>query len=108
MKKGQIPIPYIIALLLGIAVVAILGYWFFVLGGRIPGQVSETWCNTKKNQYCTEWFQAGFPTTMSERPGGGWSSYAPGCTDIGIYAGLDDCKTLLGVEATTTTIFEEE
>ncbi len=55
MSKGAVPIPYIIALLLGIAVVAILGYWFFVLGGQWGGEVTLATCRTRAHTYCAGW-----------------------------------------------------
>jgi hypothetical protein len=91
--KGQIPIPYIIGLLLGIVVVAILGYWFFVLGGRIPGQVTESWCSVKKQKYCREWSICDFGTVCKP---GRWRDYAPGCEGIGIGApDKTECSKLL-------------
>jgi hypothetical protein len=62
-NKGSIPIPYIIALLLGIAVVAILGYWFFVLGGQWGGEASIDTCRTRAHTYCVEWQTYGFVGT---------------------------------------------
>lgn len=91
MKKG-IAVPYIIALILGIAVLALIGYWFFVLGGRIPGEATATWCQTKQNTWCGHWAQtAGFPSE-------GWDSYATGCTGIN-YPAPDEtrCQQILGV-----------
>ena len=93
MNKGQIPVPYIIALLLGIAVVAILGYWFFVLGGKIPGQATESWCKIKENTWCSEYSATDYST---EPTGGEWGDYAPGCVAIG-FTKPDEtaCRTLL-------------
>lgn len=59
MKKG-IAVPYIIALILGIAVLGLLGYWFFVLGGRIPTTALETACREKQSVYCTRWAADGY------------------------------------------------
>ena len=72
MKKG-VAVPYIIALVLGIVVVGLIGYWFFVLGGRLPGQATEVWCNSKESQWCT-----------SHSASTTWDDFAPGCSDIGI------------------------
>jgi hypothetical protein len=62
MKKG-IAIPYIIALILGIVVVALLGYWFFVLGGTFTGKASITECQTKLSTYCAAFSTAGYPSS---------------------------------------------
>jgi len=64
--KGAVPIPYIIALLLGIAVVAILGYWFFVLGGTWGGEVTAETCRTRALTYCTSWQMLGFPYDVDD------------------------------------------
>lgn len=84
--KGSIPIPYIIALLLGIGVVAILGYWFFVVGGQWTGTATETSCRDKAIVYCTKWQLNGYGTTatgLPDLPPGdedGWfGDYAPEC-----------------------------
>lgn len=54
--KG-VAIPYIIALVLGLAVVAVLGYWFFVLSGRLTGAEATTPCDAKQIPYCQAWQQ---------------------------------------------------
>lgn len=93
MKKGAIPVHYIIALILGIIVVGLLGYWFFVLGGRIPGLVTKTWCDERKHSYCTEWQKVGFE---SGREPADWDGYATGCTEIGIGEPTStECQRLL-------------
>lgn len=108
MKKGAIPVHYIIALILGIIVVGLLGYWFFVLGGRIPGQVSETDCRTKQHAYCTEWSANGYD--LDNKPDGKDFSedcpttsadvYAPECCSFSWATTMSDddteCKRLLG------------
>jgi hypothetical protein len=40
MARGEVPISYIIALILGVAVVAIIGYWFFVVQGQGGGEMT--------------------------------------------------------------------
>ena len=113
MKKGAVPIPYIIALLLGIAVVAILGYWFFVLGGQWGGEVTLQRCRSKAVTYCTSWQATGYAATTDGDPdvfGGKWFSkttatadtaYDERCEDYdvlneGTISSLEDsCKTLL-------------
>jgi len=55
MAKGEIPIGYIIALVLGIAVVAILGYWFFIVQGSGGAQITVSQCQRLAYQYCQTW-----------------------------------------------------
>jgi len=107
MKKG-IAIPYIIALILGIAVVALIGYWFFVLGGRIPGQATLTSCQSKEVAWCGEWARTGlFPvdggTIEDELEDDDWDDeegggYAPGCEALGVLMPTSArCTTVLGL-----------
>ena len=96
-KKGEIPISYIVALLLGIAVVAILLYWFFVLGGTVGGQVSAAQCRTMASTWCSGWQLRGYDFTCNPAtcqnavPGVGWFDYPTGrCvvadkTALGLY-----------------------
>jgi len=109
MNKG-VAIPYIIAVLLGIAVVAIIGYWFFFLGGSLGGEVSSADCQRKLVTFCSVWQLSGYSGTG---PSGGWTTYAKGCSEIGIPSGgnVDSptCNNVLGRTgavrpgATTTT-----
>lgn len=53
MKKGALPIPYIIALILGVIVVGVLAYWFIstaIKGGK-TGESAE--CTAKRVEFCT-------------------------------------------------------
>ena len=118
--KGQIPVAYIVALILGVAVVALLGYWFFVQGGRFGGTVSLETCNAKKMSYCSQWQVKGFPSKTDGVPhsyswlkpsdcsinedafwgkAGDWNKcFAPGCREIGVEPpGIDECRELLGI-----------
>ena len=71
-KKGAVPVPYIIALLLGIAVVAILGYWFFVLGGARAEEMNLQKCTTRAHTYCSRWRTAGWALDNAGDPTIGW------------------------------------
>jgi hypothetical protein len=59
MRKG-IAVPYVIALILGIIVVGVIGYWFFVLGGKGGGTGTETACQAKLVSFCTQWSLKGY------------------------------------------------
>jgi hypothetical protein len=52
--RGEIPIPYIIALILGIAVVAIVLYWLLTQSGAFGGVMLEYSCKAKREDYCAE------------------------------------------------------
>ena len=74
MSKGAVPVPYIIALLLGIAVVAIIGYWFFVLSGQTGGEATLSTCNTRAYTYCAGWQVLGYTGDDNSGPSVGWFS----------------------------------
>jgi hypothetical protein len=101
MRKG-IAVPYIIALILGIVVVALLGYWFFVLGGTFTGKASITECQTKLSTYCASFSAAGYEgfEDFTEACPAGSDVYAPECCS---YVGTlqsgtweQTCRSLLG------------
>jgi len=103
-RKGAIPVPYIIALILGIVVVGLLAYWFFILGGKIPGQASEAECRIKENQYCTAWSATGYATKPGDLdfseacPTTSADVYAPECCSFSWARNVDEteCKRVLG------------
>ncbi len=64
--KGAVPIPYIIALVLGIAIIAIIGYWFFIVSGESGGEISLAGCKTKATTYCAMWSQTGYASDNDE------------------------------------------
>ena len=94
--KG-IAVPYIIAIILGIAVVFIIGASFF----SSSGDLQQGSCNNKLSAYCNVWQGTGYAGTG---PAGGWGNYAPECTKIGI-EGVDEnrCKGVLGGTETART-----
>lgn len=47
-----VAVPYIIALILGVAVIGLVGYWFATSGGKFGGQSAKTICENKFLQYC--------------------------------------------------------
>lgn len=65
--KGDVPVAYIIALLLGIAVLALLGYWFYTVYMRGSGKLSQDECNIRFQQNCESWRNLGFPLTMDTK-----------------------------------------
>ncbi|MDI6798881.1 MAG: hypothetical protein QMD12_02710 [Candidatus Aenigmarchaeota archaeon] len=76
MSKGSLPLPYIVALIFAVIVIAVVGYLFFSGVWQFPPTAKQEWCNAQKLKYCYDWQQAG------KEPG--WESYAPGCKEIGI------------------------
>ncbi len=54
-KKGAIPIPYIVALVLAVILLSILAYWVFSSSGEFNKNMSEQSCRAKKLAYCSAW-----------------------------------------------------
>ncbi len=58
-RKGAIPIPYIIAIIFGIVVIAIIGYWFFTTAGDIGSASQQADCETALFEFCISWIREG-------------------------------------------------
>ena len=56
---GSVPVPYIIALVLAIIVLAIIAYWLFFSGTDFGRIIIEAGCKSKKMAYCNEWKTTG-------------------------------------------------
>ncbi len=52
MRKAAMPVPYIIALIIGVIVVAVLAYWFVTSGGKGTSIGTEAECTARKLEYC--------------------------------------------------------
>jgi hypothetical protein len=111
MPKG-VAVPYIIAIILGIVVIALLGYWLFVLGGHVGGVGTEQTCGAKKIAWCQQWsvnnFQGDCPATQfctgPTGTGGAmekWQSFAPGCGTTP--PKNTECPLILGQSTATST-----
>jgi hypothetical protein len=98
-----VAIPYIIALILGIVVVGVIGYWLFVVGGTGPGQASVTQCNAKKTTWCADWAREGFRDEdfdgfRDKPPAPEWDSFARGCTALGVEEPEElECRSITGI-----------
>jgi len=54
-NKGEMPIPYIIALILGVIVLGLLAYWLYTGGLGFDKTIHESTCRTKVGFYCSTW-----------------------------------------------------
>lgn len=50
-----VAIPYVIALILGVVVVSLIGYWFVAQGGKTVGAGTKAECDAKIQIYCQKW-----------------------------------------------------
>jgi len=53
MQKGTIPVPHIIAIVLGIVILALMGYFFFQQTGSLGRESSKQDCLLAVTQYCS-------------------------------------------------------
>ncbi len=55
MAKGEMPIPYIVAIILGVIVVGILVLWLIISWQKGYGIVDKAYCNAKLLEFCSKW-----------------------------------------------------
>ena len=86
MQKA-VAIPYVIALILGVVIIGILGYWFVSQGGKTVGVGVKAECDAKYqfNSYCATWKAEKFDS--AKKPS--WTDIA--CPEPDIYK----CTSLL-------------
>ncbi len=65
MSKG-VAVPYIIALIIGVLVLGVLGYWFFSTIGKSSNVTDEAYCRGKLMQYCGDLNTGKSPGTFSD------------------------------------------
>ena len=63
MRKA-VAVPYVIALVLGVAVIALLGFWFVTTGGKFSEQATKTQCESKLVVYCTSYIEGKADTKL--------------------------------------------
>lgn len=100
MEKG-VAIPYVIALIIGIVVVGVIGYWFFGLAGKGTGVQATINCDAIKLSFCQEWSSTGYsrPVVFNEWDNvkcPGKPSDQPDST--GKKPLVEFCKSLLGAQ----------
>jgi hypothetical protein len=103
-SKGALPVPYIVAIIIAVIVIAVLVYWFFVLSGKGNTQALDAFCRAREFTYCTQWATNGFDTTKMPN-GQNFNTYANECKTLdwpGQVNGLT-CRTLLGQQTQTPT-----
>jgi hypothetical protein len=82
-SKGDVPVAYIIAIILGVLVMGLLGYWLYTSGPRVETFMTESECKTRKMSACTEWTGKGRPDNMPFRVWVDNNTVLPSsCTDV--------------------------
>lgn len=88
-KKG-IAVPYIIAIVLGVAVLALLGYWFYITSGTF----SRETCLQNYRDWCQVKSRLGYPTDTTTKTQ--WEEDKPQCKTYGFAGTKADCQATLG------------
>ncbi len=65
MRKA-VAVPYVIALILGVAVIALIGIWVVMSGGKLGKQSLETQCQAKALEICIKQDGTGSATLPPE------------------------------------------
>jgi len=86
-KKGALPVPYIVALIIAILVIAVLVYWFFVLSGQGGNEATFRLCQGKMFTYCSQWSGCNYQDTCQPKDKSG---------NTGFYDLNPDCQTFAG------------
>lgn len=60
MSKAELPVSHIVAMVLGVIVLALLGYLVYTNFIAATGAVSEETCRSQFLQYCTFWSITGY------------------------------------------------
>ena len=82
-RKGEIPIPYILAIVLVVIVLGLLAYWLYTGGKGWDQIVSESTCRAKLKFYCNSWKV---------------NTYAADKKPNGVTDFSDDCNTVNQIE----------
>lgn len=91
--KG-VAVPYIIAILLGVGVIGLVGYWLFISGGQFGAGAATQQCRTDFQQACNEW------------AGTGYSGNKPAYS--GVFTSGSDCEKALVKDKNTNDALDKD
>jgi hypothetical protein len=101
--KGELPVPYIAALIIAIIVIGVLIYWFFILTKEPINTFTLASCQARASIYCTSWATTGYNLDSDGNPQlvGKWEEDAlggKGCFDNNVLKTVDKtyCESLFG------------
>jgi len=63
--KGALPVPYIVALIIAILVIAVLIYYFLIIAPGPGNELDVQKCNARAVTYCASWAASGYDTARS-------------------------------------------
>ena|SRR3989304_10146677 len=87
--KGALPVPYIVAIIIAIIVIALLIYWFFVLRNQGIDVATLAVCQGRAITFCSQVASCGYEESCAPKDSDGNP-----VTDFYIYA--PDCESLRG------------
>ena len=93
-----IAVPYIIAIILAVIVLAIVAYWFLTTAQRGGGTFDEAFCRGKLSQYCAIWSGCNYGPAC--KPGDFYNEFAKGCDVYSATLGnptADLCRQIIGI-----------
>lgn len=103
MKKGALPVPYIVAILIALVVIVLLLYWLYYVGFiKFNPQIDRAACESKRIPYCTAWAASNYATDQKTgepiNPPGPWDRYAADCVQNNAMPTVTetDCRKALG------------
>ena len=63
-----VAIPYIVAIILAVIVIAVIGYFLFFKGGFFLGTANEQECRAREVFYCGQWAKSDYVTKPKCKP----------------------------------------
>ena len=98
--KGELPVPYIVAIVIAIIVIALLVIFFYLQYISSNDTANQAVCSGQRIQYCTQWAVSNYnPDNM---PGGKLFSEAyPSCTKFYKSVTKNDCDCAINPASTS-------
>lgn len=93
MSKGDLPVAHVVAIILGIIVIALLGYLIYTNFTKSTGTISEETCKAKLIQYCTLWSFCNYEPTKKDAKGSIIGGCQPNNADFYDKKNNPDCDT---------------
>lgn len=114
-RKGTLPVPYIVALIIAVIVIVVILIWFYGLSIKGTTTGTDAFCRAREFTYCSQWAASGYSSTSmpgadGAHPNGklfccGTDSYANECSSISwaTQVGQSECKSILGQGGQTSS-----
>ncbi|MFH8086612.1 MAG: hypothetical protein QW609_02210 [Candidatus Aenigmatarchaeota archaeon] len=87
--KGSIPVSHILAIIFGIIILALIGYWLFMYSGLFGENLSVAECRTRLLSYCSEERVKDNLQSVSTQE---WNGYEKRCNYLGWQVDQNVCN----------------